>query len=91
MCLPGYLAHKKQRPPRTLQWEYAYCPMVVPGGEAVSYGRGTPVGLTVENLRNRVQGPGFDRLQTSVLISMHLVQGLGLTFWCKIVVLGFQI
>jgi hypothetical protein len=27
----------------TLQWAYAYGPMVVLGGGALSYGRGTPV------------------------------------------------
>ena len=41
--LQGYLAHKKQRPPRTLQKDYAWGPMVTLGGGAVSYGRGTPV------------------------------------------------
>jgi len=41
--LQGYLAHKKQRPPRTLQWDYAYGPMAVLVGENVSYERGTPV------------------------------------------------
>ena len=39
----GYLAHKKERPPGTLQWEYAEGPMVVIGGGAVSYEWGTPV------------------------------------------------
>ena len=47
-CLPwdiqGYLAHKKQPPLRTLQQDYAQGPMVVLGGVAVSYERGTPVG-----------------------------------------------
>ena len=33
--LQGYLAHKKQRPPRTLQSDYAQGPMVVPGKGAV--------------------------------------------------------
>ena len=31
LCLQGYLAHKKQRPPRALQKDYAYGPMVVLG------------------------------------------------------------
>ena len=39
----GYLAHKNQRPPRTLHWDYAWGPTVVLGGGAVSYERGTPV------------------------------------------------
>ena len=39
----GYLAHKKPRPLRTLQKDYAKGPMVVLGGGAVSYVRGTPV------------------------------------------------
>ena len=38
----GYLAHKKQRPPSTLQYDYTQGPMVVLGGGAVSYERGTP-------------------------------------------------
>ena len=35
--LRGYLAYKKLRPPRTLQWDYAWGPMVTLGKEAVSY------------------------------------------------------
>ena len=42
-ALQGCLAHKKQRPPRTLQQDYAWGPIVVRGGGAVSYERGTPV------------------------------------------------
>jgi len=42
-ALQGYLAHKKTPPPRTLQEPYAWGPMVVLGGGAVSYERGTPV------------------------------------------------
>ena len=41
----GYLAHKNTPPPRTLLYAYAYGPMVVRGGLAFSYERGTPVGL----------------------------------------------
>ena len=41
--LQGYLAHKKERPPRTLQQDYVWGPTVVQGGGAVSYERGTPV------------------------------------------------
>ena len=41
--MQGYLAHKKQRPARTLQKENAQGPMVVVGGGVVSYERGTPV------------------------------------------------
>ena len=40
--LEGYLTHKKQRPPRTLQKDYTEGSMVVLGGGAVSYERGTP-------------------------------------------------
>ena len=36
-AVQGYLAHKKQRPPRTLQQEYTQGPMAVLGGGAVSY------------------------------------------------------
>ena len=40
----GCLAHKKQRPPRTPQKDYTYDPSVVlGGGGAASYERGTPV------------------------------------------------
>jgi hypothetical protein len=39
----GYLAHKNLLPPRTIQYDYAEGPMVVLGGLAVSYERGTPV------------------------------------------------
>ena len=42
-ALQGYLAHKKQRPPGTLQQDYAQDPMVVIGGGAVSYERGARV------------------------------------------------
>ena len=38
-----YLDYKKQRPPRTLPYAYAYGPMGVLGGWAVSYERGTPL------------------------------------------------
>ena len=42
----GYLAHKNLPPPRTLRQAYAYGPMVVlGGGGAFSYERGTPVPL----------------------------------------------
>jgi hypothetical protein len=33
-----YLDHKKQRPPRTLQCDYAWGPMVALGGGGVAYG-----------------------------------------------------
>ena len=39
----GYLAHKKQHPPMTLQKEYAKGPMQALVGGGVSYERGTPV------------------------------------------------
>jgi len=32
VLIQGYLAHKKQRPPRTLPYEYTQGPMVVLGG-----------------------------------------------------------
>ena len=41
--LQGYLAHEKQRPPRTLQQDHDQGPMAVLGWWAVSYERGTPV------------------------------------------------
>ena len=54
----GNLAHKKKRLPRTLQYDYAWCPMVVLGGGAVSYERGTPV---LECHLFRISGePRFD-------------------------------
>jgi len=39
VLVQGYLAHKKQRPPRTVQQEYAQGPMVVLWGGAVYYER----------------------------------------------------
>ena len=39
----GYLAHKKQPPPRSLQEDRAEGPMGILGGWAFSYERGTPV------------------------------------------------
>ena len=39
----GYLAHKKHPPPGNLQYDYTLGLMVVLGGEAVSYERGTHV------------------------------------------------
>ena len=45
----GYLAHKKQRPPRTLQQQYAYGPMATLGGGAVVCERGTPVEIVHPN------------------------------------------
>jgi len=41
-----YLAHKKQRPPRILQQDYAQGPMVVLRSGVVSYERGTPVTIS---------------------------------------------
>ena len=32
-----FLAHKKTFPPRTLQWDFAWGPVVVLGGGAVPY------------------------------------------------------
>ena len=37
-----YLAHEKQRPPRTLQWEYVYGPMAALREEALFNEQGTP-------------------------------------------------
>ena len=44
MDIQGYLADQKQRPPRTLQYDYAQGPTEALWGGAVSYERGTPVG-----------------------------------------------
>ena len=41
--IQGCLAHKKHPPPRTLQEDYTQGVMVVLGGGAASYERGTPV------------------------------------------------
>ena len=43
MDLQGYVAHENTHLPRTLQLYYAQDPMVVLGGGAVSYDRGTPI------------------------------------------------
>jgi len=45
-----HLTHKKQRIPRTLQQDYAQCPVVPLEGGGVSYERGTPVGEGDKNL-----------------------------------------
>ena len=44
--LQGYLADKKQRPLRTLQWDFAEGPMVALGEGAASFERGTLVNRT---------------------------------------------
>ena len=41
--IQGYLAHQNTPPPSTLQQAYAYGPMVVLGGGAISYQPGAPV------------------------------------------------
>ena len=41
-ALQGYIAHKKQRAPRTLHQDYAQGPMEALEEGAVSYERGTP-------------------------------------------------
>ena len=43
LSVRGYLAHKKQRRPRNLQWDCASGHMVALGGWAFSKERGTPV------------------------------------------------
>ena len=40
--LEGYLTYKETHPPRTLPYDYAWGPMGVLGGWAVSYERSTP-------------------------------------------------
>ena len=52
----GYLAHKKQRPRRALQYDSAYGPMVVLGDRAVFYKRGTPVVPNLRRRKTRTQG-----------------------------------
>ena len=42
--LQGYLAHKKQRPPKTLQQDYDQGPMEALWGGGVFYERGTHIG-----------------------------------------------
>jgi hypothetical protein len=41
--LQGYLTHEKPPSPRTLQQDFTLGPMVVLGGGAASYERGTPL------------------------------------------------
>ena len=60
----GFLAHKKTPPPRTLQQEYAWGPMVGRRRGAVSDEQGTPVGCAsvlfkVSGFRLRVSGVVF--------------------------------
>ena len=49
-CSVEYLAHKKQRPPRTLQWDYAKGPML-----ALSANRCSLVWLVRESLLSAVE------------------------------------
>ena len=49
-ALQGYLDHKKQRPPMTLQREYAQGPLAALTGVVVSYERSTPVVTAVLSL-----------------------------------------
>jgi hypothetical protein len=46
-----FLVHTKQRPPRTLQYEYAYGPMAPLRGWGVSYERGNPVVMSRSQVR----------------------------------------
>jgi hypothetical protein len=43
MCLQGHLAQKKEPPPRSLQWDYVWGPVVALGEGGGSYERGIPV------------------------------------------------
>ena len=67
VCVQGYLAHKKQRPPRTLQQDYAWGPVVVQGVEAVFNGPCTPVfGLT-----NDVSSGAHSKVYGHLLRTQH--------------------
>ena len=60
--LHGYLAHKEQRPPRTLQQDYAQGPTVVLWGLTISYERGTPVGTSTSR---KIPDATFSKCQLS--------------------------
>jgi len=58
MChIQGNLAHKKQPPPRTLQWDFAQGPMEVLEEGAVSFERGTPVEVCSPYVESRLLRP----------------------------------
>ena len=56
-----FLAHKKQRPPRTLQWEFAWDPMAALRRGGVSYEPGTPVTQLCGPLTRRGVAPMRER------------------------------
>ena len=60
--LQEYLAHAKHPPPGTQQYDCTQGPLVVPGGVAVSYERGTPVhwwGLTRVSVLLELEGLAY--------------------------------
>ena len=79
----GYLAHKKQRPPRTLQKSCAWGAMEVLGRWAVSNQRGTPVGTGSDGVSEHRPDaaalplfPSCPRLRDFPNLSRH-IQGPG--------------
>ena len=69
--MQGNLARKKQRPPTTLQQEYAQGPMVVLGGGAVSSERGTPVGASAQTASSPVPAQGRGSAVKATQGQMH--------------------
>ena len=57
VSLQGYLAHQKHFPPGTLQKDYTWGPVVVLGGVAVSYERGTPVNPEIRDPGSKARYP----------------------------------
>ena len=72
----GYLAHTKQRPPRTLQSDHALGPMVALGGGAVSYERGTPVHAHRLSPLFHLMTPLGSRLPHQTLVTWRV--------WCQV-------
>jgi len=72
----GYLAHQKQRLSKTLQQDYAYDPMAVLGGGAVSYERGTPVKWWMGLSRGAQAGNLLSLMRVRNLLSLMRARNL---------------
>ena len=63
LLVQGYLAHKKQRPPRTLQKDHAYGPRSGLGGWTVSYERDYPAEATRNPAGSLLEGVSSHRVK----------------------------
>ena len=66
-AVQGYSDHKKVSPPRTLQQDYTQDPMMVLGGRAASYERGTPVHSRVSQSASDLRGNHLERYKDCYL------------------------